>query len=297
MFAASVNLRAQSFTGQICGLVTGSSGAVVSGAVVTITDIARNTTSKTTLNDTGLFLVTQLPPRTYSVSAEHPGFRRYVLDQLPLTTQQRATVKVVMEVGLVTDQVQVTSEAQLLEADTSTFSGFVENKRIVDLPLNGRNIYQLSALVPGVFMVRQTGGVADSFTANRFIVNGGQESTSDIILDGVTATVSHNITNIPAVSAVPSVEGILEFRIQTNAYAAEYGRSGGGLVTMVTKSGTNSVHGSFYEFFRNSKLLPEPQRPSVRQLQAKSAWRQCRRTHLHAKDLQWQGPHVLLRQL
>ena len=130
----------------------------------------------------------------------------------------------------------------------------VENKRILDLPLNGRNIYQLAALVPGVFFVRQTTGVDDTFTANRFVVNGGQESTSDIVLDGVTATVSHNIVNIPAVSAIPSVEGIQEFRIQTNAFAAEYGRSGGGLVTLVTKSGTNHIHGSVYEFFRNSKL-------------------------------------------
>ena len=76
-----------------------------------------------------------------------------------------------------------------------------------------------------MFFVRQTSGVADSFTANRFIVNGGQESTSDMVLDGVSATVSHNITNIPAVSAIPSVEGIQEFRIQTNAFAAEYGRT------------------------------------------------------------------------
>ena len=108
--------------------------------------------------------------------------------------------------------------------------------------------------MPGVFFVRQTSGIDDTFTTNRFIVNGGQESTSDIVLDGVRVTVSHNIVNIPAVSAIPSVEGIQEFRIQTNAFAAEYGRSGGGLVTLVTKSGTNNIHGSLYEFFRNSKL-------------------------------------------
>ena len=250
----TAGLFGQSFTGQISGLVTDPSGAVIAGAEITITDLERNTASKAVSNDTGLYLITQLQPGTYSVAAEHQGFRKWILDKIPLATQQRATVNVVMEVGSVADQVQVTGEAQLIEADTSTLSGFVENKRILDLPLNGRNIYQLAALVPGVFMVRQTGGVAESFTANRFIVNGGQESTSDIILDGVTATVSHNITNIPAVSAVPSVEGIQEFRIQTNAYAAEFGRSGGGLVTLVTKSGTNSIHGSAYEFFRNSKL-------------------------------------------
>jgi hypothetical protein len=198
--------------------------------------------------------VGQLSPGNYRVAAEKAGFRRYVLDSLPLSTQQKAAVNISMELGTVTENVQVTAEAQLVESTSSTLGAVVENKRIVDLPLNGRNIYNLAALVPGVFMVRQLTGIADSFTANRFIVNGGQESTSDIMLDGVTATVSHNITTIPAISAIPSVEGVQEFKIQTNAYSAEYGRSGGGLVTLVTKSGTNDLHGSLYEFLRNSAL-------------------------------------------
>lgn len=186
------------------------------------------------------------------MSAEKVGFRKYILDGLPLSTQQKASVDIGMELGTVSENVQVTAEAQLLESTSSTLGAVVENKRIVDLPLNGRNIYNLAALVPGVFMVRQLTGISDTFTTNRFIVNGGQESTSDILLDGVTATVAHNISTIPAVSAIPSVEGIQEFRIQTNAYSAEYGRSGGGLVTLVTKSGTNDLHGSAYEFLRNS---------------------------------------------
>ena len=245
---------AQTFTGSISGLVKDPSGAVVAGAVITVTDVDKNTNYHTTSNVTGFYVVPQLPPGAYRVTAEQVGFRRHTLDSLPLSTQQSATVDITMELGSVTEQVQVTAEAQLVESATSTLSAVVENKRILDLPLNGRNIYSLAALVPGVFFVRQTTGVDDAFTANRFVVNGGQESTSDIVLDGVTATVSHNIVNIPAVSAIPSVEGIQEFRIQTNAFAAEYGRSGGGLVTLVTKSGTNHIHGSVYEFFRNSKL-------------------------------------------
>ena len=98
-----------------------------------------------------------------------------------------------MELGSVTENVQVTAEAQLVESTTSTLGAVVENKRIVDLPLNGRNILNLSALVPGVFLVRQMTGIADTFTANRFIVNGGQESTSDMLLDGVSATVSQHL--------------------------------------------------------------------------------------------------------
>jgi len=247
-------LFSQSFTGSISGLVTDSSGAVVPQAAVTVTDLGRNTTFRTESNDSGFYLVGQLSPGSYRVGVEKVGFKKYTLDALPLSTQQKLSMDMVLEVGALVDSVSVTAEAQLVESTNSTLGAVVENKRILDLPLNGRNIFNLAALVPGVFMVRQTNGIADSFTANRFIVNGGQESTGDILLDGVTATVSHNISTIPAVSAIPSVEGIQEFKIQTNAYSAEYGRSGGGLVTLVTKSGSNDLHGSLYEFLRNSKL-------------------------------------------
>ncbi len=242
----------QAFTGSISGLVTDPTGALLTDAKITVTDIGKNTTHKTSTNESGFYLIGQLPPGAYRVTAEKPGFRKYVLDEVPLSTQQKVSADIAMELGSVSENVQVTAQAQLVESTTSTLGAVVENKRIVDLPLNGRNILNLSALVPGVFLVRQMTGIADTFTANRFIVNGGQESTSDMLLDGVSATVSHNISTIPAVSAIPSVEGIQEFKIQTNAYSAEYGRSGGGVVTLVTKSGTNDLHGSVFEFLRNS---------------------------------------------
>src|SRR5260370_739676 len=250
LFAAIV--FGQAFTGSISGLVTDPTGALLTGANITITDIAKNTTYKAATNEAGFFLIGQLPPSTYRVTAEKPGFRKYVLDAVPLSTQQKVSADIAMELGSVSENVQVTAEAQLVESTTSTLGAVVENKRIVDLPLNGRNILNLAALVPGVFLVRQMTGIADTFTANRFILNGGPESTSDMLLDGVSATVSHNISTIPAVSAIPTVEGIQEFKIQTNAYTAEYGRSGGGVVTLVTKSGTNDLHGSVFEFLRNS---------------------------------------------
>ncbi len=244
----------QTSTASVSGIVNDPTGAVVAGASITVTDLARNTKYVGFSNSVGFYTVPELQPGAYRLTAELAGFRAYEVTSLSLSTQQKATVNIVLELGQVSERVSVTGEALLLEGSSSTLSAVVENKRILDLPLNGRNIYSLTALVPGVFFVRQTTGIADSFTANRFIVNGGQESTSDIMIDGVTATVSHNIANIPAVSAIPSVEGIQEFRIQTNAYSAEYGRSGGGLVTLVTKSGTNAIHGSAFEFLRNSKL-------------------------------------------
>ncbi|MCC6393642.1 MAG: TonB-dependent receptor [Bryobacterales bacterium] len=251
LLAASLSF-AQTFTASISGIVSDSSGAVVAGVSIKVTNTATNTTFRSTSNESGFYVVNELPPGTYSITAEQAGFRTYALDSFPLSTQQKASLNIALEVGQISERVQVTGEAQLVESTSSTLGAVVENKRILDLPLNGRNIFNLAALVPGVFMVRQVTGIADTFTANRFIVNGGQESTSDIMLDGVTATVSHNISTIPAISAIPSVEGIQEFKIQTNAYSAEYGRSGGGLVTLVTKSGTNDFHGSVYEFHRNS---------------------------------------------
>src|SRR5262249_3761902 len=143
---------------------------------------------------------------------------------------------------------------QLLENVTTTLSGNISNAQIVDLPLNNRNIYSLTSLVPGVFQTKTTSGVDDTFYGNHFIINGSQEATSDIVLDGVSAQVNPNDPTIPAFTAIPSVEGIQEFRILTNSYPAEYGRSGGGVVIMVTKSGTNTLHGSAFEFLRNSAM-------------------------------------------
>ena len=130
----------------------------------------------------------------------------------------------------------------------------VENKKIIDLPFNNRNIYSLLRLVPGI-TPSTPNSESDFFTSTiRFSINGGKESLNDIQLDGVTAMVQSDIQGIYGASAIPSVEGIQEFRVQTNSYTAEYGRSGGGQVTMLTKSGSNQFHGSAFEFLRNSAL-------------------------------------------
>src|SRR5262249_36299523 len=150
---------------------------------ITVTAIDQNVNYKTLSNETGFYLVGQLQPGNYRITAEKAGFRKYVVDSLPVATQQKAAVNIAMELGTVSENVEVTAQAQLVESTTSTLGAVVENKRILDLPLNGRNIYQLAALVPGVFYTRQLPTqVADTFTANRFVVNGGQESTSDILL-------------------------------------------------------------------------------------------------------------------
>ncbi|MEX2260395.1 MAG: TonB-dependent receptor [Bryobacteraceae bacterium] len=249
---------AQTVAGSISGLVTDPTGAAVSGASLTVTDLDRNVSLRTVSNDTGFYLVTPVPPGRYSIQAEKTGFRRFVLEPLPIATQQKASVNVTLEVGAVTESVTVTGAAQLIDSTSSTLSGVVENRRIIDLPLNGRNVYGLAALTPGVFGWRAAsgnGGVGEGFESiGRFTVNGGRDSSNAIMMDGVPVTMNANTNNMNANSAVPSVEGVEEFRIQTNSYTAEYGRSGGGILTIATKSGTNEIHGSVFEFLRNSKM-------------------------------------------
>jgi hypothetical protein len=245
---------AQTSKALISGIVTDGTGAVVANAKITVTDIQRNLDYRTESNASGLYRLIELTPSTYRVTAEAPGFRTYVLESLPLSTQQNASLNIALEVGAITERVQVTATGPLLEASNATLSAVVENKKIIDLPLNNRNIYSLLRLVPGI-TPSTPNQESDFFTSTiRFSINGGKESLNDIQLDGVTAMVQSDIQGIYGASAIPSVEGIQEFRVQTNSYTAEYGRSGGGQVTMVTKSGSNEIHGSAFEFLRNSAM-------------------------------------------
>lgn len=248
----------QTVAGSISGLVSDSSGAAVPEVAVVVTDLDRNVILRGTSNETGFYLVSPVPPGRYRIEAERTGFRKHVIETFPIATQQKANVDIRLEVGAITESVTVSSTAQLIETTSATLSGVVENKRIIDLPLNGRNVYTLAALTPGVFgwqPASGSGGVGEGFESiGRFTVNGGRDSSNAILMDGVPVTVNSNTANMNANTAVPTIEGVEEFRIQTNSYSAEYGRSGGGVLTIATKSGTNSLRGSLFEFLRNSKM-------------------------------------------
>ncbi len=254
----STSAAAQTVAGTISGLVTDASGAAVSGTSIVVTDLDRNVNLRSTSNDAGFYLVTPVPPGRYKVRAEKAGFRSFLVESLPIATQQKATINVSLQIGSLTESVTISSAAQVIDTTSATLSGVVENKRIIDLPLNGRNVFALATLTPGVMGFRPAGGnggVGEGFESiGRFTVNGGRDSSNAIMMDGVPVTMNANTNNMNANSAVPSVEGVEEFRIQTNSYSAEYGRSGGGVLTIATKSGTNTLHGSLFEFFRNSKL-------------------------------------------
>jgi len=269
-------LHSQTFTGTISGIVSDGSGAVLTGAAITVTDLATNTTQRPATNETGFYVTSGLAPGVYRITAEKSGFRTYVLDSMPLSTQQKASIDITLDIGAVTENVQVQAQAQMVDPTSSTLGTVVENKRIIDLPLNGRQIYSLAALVPGVFNVRtgSDGMTADFTSAHRFIVNGGQESTTDILLDGVTALVSSNNSTLFSVGAIPSVEGVQEFKIQTNAFFGgvrkKRRRSGNdGHQVRLERATRQRVRVSAQQLFRRQQLLRQPQRNKARQFQKK----------------------------
>ena len=250
------HLAAQTVAGQISGLITDSSGASITGTSVVVTDIDRNVKFRSESNESGFYLVSPLPPGRYKVRVEKIGFRVHLVDLVPIATQQKAELNIALQVGALTESVTVSTGAQTVDTTSATLSGVVENKRIIDLPLNGRNVYSLAWATAGVFPQRPAQGSANEgfHSIGIFTVNGGRDSSNAILMDGVPVTMNSNTANMNANSAIPSVEGVEEFRIQTNSYSAEYGRSGGGVLTIATKSGTNTLHGSVFEFIRNSKL-------------------------------------------
>jgi hypothetical protein len=187
---------AQTVAGQISGLVTDPSGAAIGGANIVVTDVDRNTNFRSNSNESGFYLISPLPPGRYRLRAERQGFRAHLVESVPIATQQKAEVNISLQVGAVSESVTVTGGAQMVETTTATLSGVVENKRIIDLPLNGRNVYALAALTPGVFGFRPAGGnggVGEGFESiGRFTVNGGRDSSNAIMMDGVPVTMNSN---------------------------------------------------------------------------------------------------------
>lgn len=196
------------------GLVTDPSGAAISGATVVVTDIDRNVNMRSASNESGFYLISPLPPGRYKLRAEKAASRAHLVELIPIATQQKAEMSISLQVGAVTESVTVNSGAQLVDTTTATLSGVVEDKRIIDLPLNGRNVYSLAWATAGVFPQRPAAGSANEgfHSIGIFTVNGGRDSSNAILMDGVPVTMNSNTANMNANSAVPSVEGVEEFR-------------------------------------------------------------------------------------
>jgi hypothetical protein len=242
----------QTSTGTFVGVVVDERGAVVQGAVVTVTNLGTNRVATATTGESGSYVVPQLNPGEYEIAVTRPGFKR-VVRKVGLQVEQRATIDFVLTSGEVTDSVEVTATAPLLEGSSSSLGLVVDNVRIVGLPLNARGVFNLVALSPGVipnqdnFFVQQADS---SINPSLFKANGGRSLTNEVLVDGVP----NNGGSFGQIALHPTVDAVQEFKVQTNNYSAEFGNSGGAIVNVSIKSGTNAFHGTLWEFLRNDAL-------------------------------------------
>ena len=244
---------AQRGRGTILGAVTDAGGAVVPGAVVTVTSTATNVASTTTTNTDGNFTVPNLEVGGYTLTVAKDGFKKALRSGITLEVDQRAQIDVGLETGAVSEVIEVSSQTSLVDTTTATFGKVIENRRVQELPVNGRNALSLVLLAPAV----QSGvgptasGFADRGTQVSMIrINGSPFATNNLVVDGLSSVNAY----LPDVNINPNVDSVQEFKVQTNTMSAEYGFTLGGVVNLVTKSGTNQYHGTLYEFLRNNWL-------------------------------------------
>jgi hypothetical protein len=236
---------AQQATGTVLGTVTDPQGAVLPGTKVTVTNTATGIAHPATTDKDGNFHVLDLPIGTYTVMAEHSGFAKLQTEPQNLQINQNLRFDIKMQVGSSGEVVDVSGTAAGVETVNSTLGQSVTSRPIVDLPLNGRDVLQLAQLQPGV-----TETNSDNTSAGTFSIAGGRTDSVTFLLDGGP---NNNLLSNGVVYN-PNPDTIAEFRILQNNYTAEYGRNGGGVISVVTKSGTNAVHGSAFEFLRNDAL-------------------------------------------
>jgi hypothetical protein len=239
VFLGCAGLLAQE--ARLNGTVSDSSGSVIPGARITATQTERNVVFETASDETGRFLFPRLPIGTYTIKAETSGFQTYIQSDLGLTTNAEALLNIEMKVGDVTQQITVSGDASRVSTETATVQQLVDSQRIVELPLNGRNVYSLATLVPGT----GPGGLN---------IGGGKTGSQNTNMVNVRLDGNLNVnTAYGDVLPSPSPDAVKEFTVQTSVPSARYGWASG-VVEVSTRSGTNEVHGSLYEFLRNDKL-------------------------------------------
>jgi len=253
---AAVWSMAQTTTGTVNGRVTDSSSAPIPDAAVSLTNVQTGLSSTTQSNGDGYYSFALVQPGSYRLNAEKGGFKKFAAD-FQLQVDQTARVDARMTVGEVTETVNVSDRGVLIESETSSLGQVIGSKQVADLPLNGRNPFALASLSAGVWPggsfgvgLDTTRSAAQMAGANNFMADGGIGGSNEVLLDGVPVVVC--CQGQPAI--IPSVDVTQEFKVQTNASAAEFGRTSGAILNIVTKSGTNDWHGSAYEFVGNDQL-------------------------------------------
>src|SRR5215813_3836344 len=232
----SADMLGQGIRATVVGRVTDQSGAIVPGVKITITNAATNESRSAVTSDTGDYALPQLPPGDYNLTTEMTGFSK-VSQRFVLETGQGARVDIVLKAGAITEEVAVTAVSPLLSTENSSIGNVVDQKKIVELPLNGRDYLQLAQLQPNVFAPAQNSTIG---FRGGFNVAGNSEIANNYIKDGIDN--NDETTNQPLHR--PILDAVREFRVLTGTYSAEYGRQAGGQVIVTTRSGTNRFHGA-----------------------------------------------------
>ncbi len=252
----AIQVLAQSTGGRILGRVADPSGAVLANVSVRITNQATGVARDTKTNGSGDYTFVEVAPGNYTAEFEQKGFKRNVQKDVTVDVNQVVTLNSTLQIGATAETVEVTSEAPLVDITSTQLGAVVNDRSVSQLPLNARDTYQFLQLQPGVVSTVGSGNqiVYGSDKAGSVSVNGGRGRANNFSVNGGDA--NDQFVNLPTVQ--PSPDSIQEFRVLTNTFDAEYGRNSGSVVNVITKSGTNDLHGNVYEFFRNTKLNANP---------------------------------------
>jgi len=261
LLIVAVGVQAQSTNAEITGQVNDPTKAVVPGASVTAVNNLTNVKHAVTTNQSGIYVITNLPPGEYRVEIEKKGFRSIVKPEIVLHVQDRIELNFEMAVGATSETVTVEGGAPLVNTESASVGTVIDRQFVENMPLNGRTFQSLISLTPGVMLARGAG------TQGGFSVDGQRTDANTFIVDGVNANVGANLAGGGNLSAsgnfatltaagttqsIASIDALQEFKVQTSTYSAEYGTRPGGQIVVVTRSGTNQYHGSGFEFVRNT---------------------------------------------
>ncbi len=244
----------QTVGASVQGIISDATGAVLPGANVTIKNSGTGATVEFVSDERGRYLAPVLPPGEYEIQAALPGFQSVSRRGVRLAVGQNAVVDIKLEVGQVTNQVEVVADANPINLTSAALSGLVNDKEIRDLPLNGRSFQQLALLQTGVNAALAAGNDVVGGRTPKISINGARPEQNNFLLDGTDINNVYNKTPGSSAGVLLGVEAVLEFQVLTNSYSAEFGRSSGGQINAVTRSGENTIHGAAFEFLRNSAL-------------------------------------------
>src|SRR5215831_5402652 len=246
-------VSAQETRGSLSGIVTDGSGAVVLAANLQLTNVETGVVLTTVANEAGVYRFLFLNPGLYKLVATMTGFKTFERSGIRVNVSEAGTLPVVLELGAQSERITVSAEAPLIEAEKADHGMVIDNKKVMDIPINTRNPIMLAAISNGI--TPTSGATLDqkpfsNSADGSWSINGGVSSTVEFLLDGAPNNTIYN--GVTTVANVPSVDAVQEFKVMTSTYDAQYGHTGGGAINISLKSGTNSLHGSGYEYLKRA---------------------------------------------